>query len=156
MASKQSLRGFCPVTSDRLALVQKLIAGKWKLLILCRLSEGTKRFCELQKQLTHISQPILAQQLKELEQDKIVHREVYKEIPPKVEYSLTKVGEGIVPILMDLYKWIINYNQYVNKKDTSADAAKGKADPTVVLNTVGCQCGDYCTCGDSCSCGTGT
>ena len=100
MAKLQYQEGDCPVLA-----VQNLIAGKWKLPILSHLSQGTKRFNELQKLLPVISQGILTSQLRELEQDGLVHREIYKEVPPKVEYSLTEIGQSFVPILNTVCNW---------------------------------------------------
>ncbi|SDM50225.1 transcriptional regulator, HxlR family [Dendrosporobacter quercicolus] len=108
---KTSIRGMCPVTVNQMLLAQKLIAGKWKFVILLFLSDGTKRFNELNKLLPDISQGILTQQLRELERDGIVHREIYKEIPPKVEYSLTDIGRNFIPVLGHVLKWIQFYNE---------------------------------------------
>ncbi|MEG3438108.1 helix-turn-helix domain-containing protein [Pannus brasiliensis CCIBt3594] len=83
----------------------KAIGGRWKLLILRLLFEGVKRFGELQKELPGISQKVLTQQLRELEIDGIIHREVYPQIPPKVEYSLTQIGESLQPIIWQLHRW---------------------------------------------------
>lgn len=72
-----------------------ILTGKWKSLILLRLlSNGTMRFSELQKAIPDISKKMLTQQLKELEYHDIVHREVYAQIPPKVEYSITEYGQA--------------------------------------------------------------
>jgi DNA-binding HxlR family transcriptional regulator len=79
----------CPVTQT-----QDIIAGKWKIIILWNLSTQTRRFNELQRLLPNISKGILTRQLRELEEDNMVHREVYKEVPPKVEYSLTPLGQS--------------------------------------------------------------
>lgn len=84
---------------------QNLIAGKWKLPILAHLRQETKRFNELQKLLPDISQGILTRQLRELEQDGLIHREVYKEVPPKVEYSLTEIGQSFMPVLDVICNW---------------------------------------------------
>jgi DNA-binding HxlR family transcriptional regulator len=89
--------------------VQNIIAGKWKLPILWQLSQGTKRFNQLQKLLSEISQGILTQQLRELEQDGLVHREIYREVPPKVEYSLTTLGESFMPVLTAIRSWGDHY-----------------------------------------------
>jgi DNA-binding HxlR family transcriptional regulator len=96
--------------------VQKIIAGKWKLPILWQLSQGTKRFNQLQKLLSEISQGILTQQLRELEQDGLVHREIYREVPPKVEYSLTSLGESFMPVLANIRNW---GDQYLNTRSES-------------------------------------
>ncbi|HWR05389.1 helix-turn-helix domain-containing protein [Sporomusa sp.] len=107
MAKIRYQEGACPVL-----VAQNLITGKWKLLILWQLSQGTKRFNELQKLLPDISQGILTHQLRELEQDRLVHREVYKEVPPKVEYSLTELGQSFIPVLQVIRDWS---NDYLNK-----------------------------------------
>lgn len=104
MAKLLYQEGDCPVL-----VVQNIIAGKWKLPILWQLSQGTKRFNQLQKLLPEISQGILTQQLRELEQDGLVHREIYKEVPPKVEYSLTGLGESFMPVLTIICDWGKNY-----------------------------------------------
>ncbi|WP_328592486.1 winged helix-turn-helix transcriptional regulator [Paenibacillus cymbidii] len=78
----------------------EILVGKWKPLILLRLfANGTMRFSELQKTIPDINKKMLAQQLKELEHNDIVHREVYNQVPPKVEYSITEYGKGISPVL---------------------------------------------------------
>jgi DNA-binding HxlR family transcriptional regulator len=104
MAKLLYQEGDCPVL-----VVQNIIAGKWKLPILWQLSQGTKRFNQLQKLLPEISQGILTQQLRELEQDELIHREIYKEVPPKVEYSLTGLGESFMPVLSIICDWGKNY-----------------------------------------------
>lgn len=90
----------CPVTQT-----QNIIAGKWKIIILWHLSIETRRFNELQRLLPNISKGILTRQLRELEDDQMVHREVYKEVPPKVEYSLTPLGQSFIPILNSMGDW---------------------------------------------------
>ena len=90
----------CPVTQT-----QDIIAGKWKIIILWNLSTQTRRFNELQRMLPNISKGILTRQLRELEEDKMVQREVYKEVPPKVEYSLTPLGQSFIPILQSMGEW---------------------------------------------------
>lgn len=82
-----------------------LIDGKWKSVILFHLLEGTMRFNALRRQLPSITQRSLITQLRELEEDGLVHREVYAEVPPKVEYSLTELGRSLEPVLMALKSW---------------------------------------------------
>ena len=82
-----------------------LIGGKWKGVILFRLSEGTKRFNELHRLLQRVTPRSLTRQLRELEADGLVHREVYAEVPPRVEYSLTDKGRTLEPVLDELINW---------------------------------------------------
>ncbi|PSB03516.1 winged helix-turn-helix transcriptional regulator [Merismopedia glauca] len=92
----------------------KVIAGRWKVLILRDLSDGVKRFGELERNLVGITHKMLAQQLKELEADGIIHREVYAQVPPKVEYSLTELGTTLQPVLEAMHNWGIHYLQTRN------------------------------------------
>lgn len=83
----------------------KVIGGKWKLVILWHLSEGTKRFSELEKAIPKITQKMLTQSLRELESDGIILRKVYPVIPPKVEYSVTKKATSLYKALYEIDKW---------------------------------------------------
>lgn len=97
-----------------------VIGGKWKMLILWHLGkEGTKRFGELKALMPGITQRMLVNQLRELEDDLIVERKVYPVVPPKVEYSLTEQGKSLMPILDSMYKWGKNYME--NVMDTPAN-----------------------------------
>lgn len=82
-----------------------LIGGKWKGIILYHLIGGVKRFNEFRKICPTVTQRMLTLQLRELEQDGIIHREVYQQVPPKVEYSLTPFGQTLVPIIMLMKEW---------------------------------------------------
>ena len=86
-------------------LTADIIGGKWKPLILYYLEGKTRRFGELRKMIPGMTKKMLTQHLRELEQDGIVHREVYAVVPPKVEYSLTKHGETLKPILKLMSAW---------------------------------------------------
>lgn len=88
-----------------------IIGGRWKVLILHELFSGTKRFNELHRALHGITQKMLTQQLREMEEDGIIHREVYPQVPPKVEYSLTSLGRSLEPILDAMHQWGLHYNQ---------------------------------------------
>lgn len=90
-------------------LTLDIIGGKWKVLIIWHLGNRTMRFGELKKTLPHITQKMLTQQLRELENDGLVNRFIYTQIPPKVEYSLTDAGKSILPILTNLGQWGLNY-----------------------------------------------
>ena len=100
-------------TSERLTcsveITLKVIGGRWKVLILRELFLGIKRFGELHRALHGITQKMLTQQLRELEQDGIINRHVYLQVPPKVEYSLTELGETLKPILDAMHEWGLMY-----------------------------------------------
>lgn len=91
---------YCPVK-----LTADIIGGKWKPMILFYLEGGTQRFGELRKMIPGMTKKMLTQHLRELERDGIIHREVYAVVPPKVEYSLTKHGESLKPILKLMSAW---------------------------------------------------
>lgn len=88
-----------------------LIGGRWKVLLLYHLFEGVKRFSELQRALTGITQKMLTQQLREMEHDGLVHREVFAEVPPKVEYSMTPLGMSLEPVIRAMCEWGIKYKE---------------------------------------------
>ena len=90
----------CPVE-----LTLLLISNKWKILIIRDLLEGTKRFSELKKSITNISQKVLTSNLRELEENELLTRKVYPEVPPRVEYTLTDIGYSLKPLLDDIDKW---------------------------------------------------
>ena len=90
----------CPVETTL-----TLIGDKWKVLILRDLMPGTKRFGELRKSIGHVSQKVLTAQLRAMEASGLVHREVYAEVPPRVEYSLTALGKSLKPILDSMWVW---------------------------------------------------
>lgn len=91
-----------------------VLSGKWKLLILWKIyQQGTVRFNELQRQLENITTKTLTEQLRELEAQQIIDRKIYPEIPPKVEYHLSDIGESLVPILQSLCEWGKEYQQQI-------------------------------------------
>lgn len=83
----------------------KVIEGRWKVLIIYYLQDGTKRFNELRRLLDNISHRTLTRQLRELERDGIVDRKVHAQIPPRVDYSLTRLGESLKPVLKSMHDW---------------------------------------------------
>jgi DNA-binding HxlR family transcriptional regulator len=91
-----------------------VIGGRWKVLILRELFQGVKRFGQLHRALQGITQKMLTQQLREMEQDGIIHREVYLQVPPKVEYSLTALGESLKPIIDVMHDWGVRHLNEVN------------------------------------------
>lgn len=99
MTAKATLPA-CPVETTL-----TLIGDKWKVLILRDLMPGTKRFGELKKSVGNVSQKVLTAQLRAMEENGLVHREVYAEVPPRVEYSLTELGKSLKPILDSMQAW---------------------------------------------------
>lgn len=91
---------FCPVE-----ITLSVIAGRWKIIIIYYLMNGPKRFNELQRLLGRITHRTLTQQLRELEQSGLVLRKDYKEIPPRVEYSVSPLGRTLQPVLEALHVW---------------------------------------------------
>ncbi|NIQ94208.1 MAG: helix-turn-helix transcriptional regulator [Desulfuromonadales bacterium] len=83
----------------------EVIGGKWKGVILWHLTHKTLRFSQLQRRMPGITQKMLTQQLRELEADGLVHRQVFPEVPPRVEYSLTEKGRSVSPILARMCEW---------------------------------------------------
>lgn len=94
----------CPV-----AKVQKVVRGKWTMVIVYFLGKETLRFGELSRKMPTVTQANLTKELRMLEEYGIVHREVYREVPPKVEYSLTEIGRKFLPDLDALEEWAIEY-----------------------------------------------
>lgn len=104
----------CPVETALL-----LVGDRWKVLIVRDLLTGTKRFGELKKSLTGISQKVLTQNLRAMEVDLLVNRQVYAEVPPRVEYSLTDLGRSLQPIHDALWQWGEGYKIHVRLQDGS-------------------------------------
>lgn len=99
----------------------EVIGGKWKLVILGHLLEGTKRFGELDRALPGITPRMLTRQLRELETDGLVLRTVYQQVPPKVEYSVTAVGESLRAITDQLEQWGRSYREWDRTQDNDAN-----------------------------------
>lgn len=119
MRDRKSGYGFCP--NDEGCPVEftlDVIGGKWKGVLLYHLMSGPKRFNEFRKICPSITQRMLTLQLRELEEDGIVHREVYHQVPPKVEYSLTNFGRTLTPIIAAMRDWGEIYKRSVR---SSAD-----------------------------------
>ena len=99
MQAKKELPA-CPVETTLM-----LIGDKWKVLILRDLMPGTKRFGELKKSIGSVSQKVLTAQLRDMEAQGLIYRQVYAEVPPRVEYSLTGLGRSLKPILDAMWNW---------------------------------------------------
>ena len=96
----------CPVETTLM-----LIGDKWKVLILRDLMPGTKRFGELKISVGNVSQKVLTAQLRDMEENGLVNRQVYAEVPPRVEYSLTDLGRSLKPILDAMWTWGEEYKE---------------------------------------------
>ncbi len=94
-----------PVYAYPVEATSDIIGGKYKSLILWRLLQGTMRFSELQEVVPCASPKVLTQQLRELERDGLIHREVFPVVPPRVEYSLTEIGKKMKPIIDAMHTW---------------------------------------------------
>ncbi|MBJ9989555.1 MULTISPECIES: helix-turn-helix domain-containing protein [Paenibacillus] len=101
--------GGCPVEATL-----SVVGGKWKAVILWRLVGGTKRFNELQRSISQITRKMLTEQLRELEQDNLIIRTVYPEVPPKVEYSLSEYGRTFIPVLDAMAQWGLVHRELVS------------------------------------------
>lgn len=100
--------GKCPFYTT-----QRLIQGKWAILIMHYLSDGPVRFNELQRKMPKMTHATLSNQLKQLEAEKLISRRVYQDIPPKVEYSLTEIGKAFQPVLDSICAFGREYISYL-------------------------------------------
>ena len=96
----------CPVETTLM-----LIGNMWKVLIIRDLLTGTKRFGELKKSIGKVSQKVLTTQLRDMEEDGLISRKIYTEVPPRVEYSLTELGKSLQPILNAMLQWGTEYKE---------------------------------------------
>ena len=125
MKTTRKLKDFnpynCPVTH-----CMNKIGGKWKILIIYAIYKNCNRFSTLQKALPLLSKQMLVNQLRELEEDKIIERTIYPEIPPRVEYELTPLGESLVPLLKQLVAWA-DTNMRTIKRSRTTYGGPGRA-----------------------------
>ena len=121
----------CPVETTLM-----LIGDKWKILILRDLLTGTQRFGELKKSIGHVSQKVLTAQLRDMEASGLVHRKVYAEVPPRVEYSLTELGQSLKPITDAMGAWGEEYQtKNANQNASQIEGDSNKVDSKkVTLN----------------------
>ncbi len=94
-----------PETIAGLEHVLKIVGGKWKIIILWQLKEYPRRYSNLRREIKGITEKMLVQHLRELEQDGMIARTVFEQVPPKVEYAITEYGKSLSPILIQLCKW---------------------------------------------------
>lgn len=109
--TEEDLFGVCPVCT-----AQKIISGKWSILVLYYLSCRTMRFSELHRKMPSLTQATLTKQLRSLEEYGLVERTVYPQVPPRVEYSLTAIGRRFIPVLESIYQWGEEYKKYLSAK----------------------------------------
>lgn len=121
-AEPNVLSAACPTR-----LVLDLIADKWTTLVIYLLSHGTRRYGELQREVGGISQKMLTQTLRRLEEDGLVRRVVYPEVPPRTEYSLTELGETLRAPLGGLCAWAVKHYHEVEKARKAAERKRAKA-----------------------------
>jgi DNA-binding HxlR family transcriptional regulator len=107
----------CPIET-----VIHVLGGKWKPTILWLLLDSAKRFSELEKRIPGITQKMLAQHLRELENDRLITRTIYPSIPPKVVYALSEYGETLIPVLQTMCDWGENHKRPVAKQQVQAAA----------------------------------
>ena len=119
----EDLFGVCPYTT-----AQRLLTGKWTLLLLYRLSRRTLRFGELQRELPHLTQATLSRQLRTMETNRLIVRRVYSQIPPKVEYSLSELGEHFRPVLDTLRDWGDEYIASMRREE-AVSSPRGNPEP---------------------------
>lgn len=112
----------CPVE-----LALGAVQGKWKVLILWHLRDATLRYSALRRRIPKVTHKMLAQQLRELEADGLVHREVYPVVPPKTEYSLTDEGRTLLPMLQAMQQWGVRYKQPAPPRDAAPTHDGGTA-----------------------------
>jgi DNA-binding HxlR family transcriptional regulator len=98
----------------------KVISGRWKAIILYHLFDGPKRLSELKRQVPDVSQKVLIQQLRELEEHGLVHREIFRQVPPRVDYSATALGLSLEPVLRALCEWGQRHAAELNELDRLA------------------------------------
>jgi DNA-binding HxlR family transcriptional regulator len=98
----------------------KVISGRWKAIILYHLFDGPKRLSDLKRQVPDVSQKVLIQQLRELEEHGLVHREIFRQVPPRVDYSATALGLSLEPVLRALCEWGQRHAAELNELDRLA------------------------------------
>lgn len=112
----EDLYGKCPYVT-----AQKVLQGKWTILIMHYLSEGPVRFNQLLKMLPDMTHATLSKQLKQMEQNGLVIRTEYPQVPPKVEYSLSAIGQDFLPVIERVKEWGVEYIAYLKEKENNSE-----------------------------------
>jgi DNA-binding HxlR family transcriptional regulator len=119
-AMRRSTKRLPPLPAER---ALKVIAGRWKAVILYHLFGGPKRLFELTRLVPKISQKVLIQQLREMEEHRLVHREIFRQVPPRVDYSATALGLSLEPVILSLCDWGRRHAAELNELDRLGDCA---------------------------------
>jgi len=104
LKSKRKNKDFNPLNCGVTHFLN-IVGGKWKVLVIYAISQKRNRFSSLQKVIPHISKQMLINQLRELEEDGLIEREVFAEVPPRVEYTITKYGKSMMPLISRIQQW---------------------------------------------------
>lgn len=124
--TRQPSGGLPPIVHSPVEATVNFIGGKYKSLILWRLTEGTLRFSQLRREVPCATPKMLTRQLRELESDGLVRREVFPVVPPRVEYSLTPLGKSIKPVIKALAKWGTEYLEGKCEPERGKKEKRGK------------------------------
>lgn len=142
MAKRTATYDTCEYDGDRACAVEAfldVLGGRWKGMILFHLLSGTKRFGELRKLLPPVTQRMLTAQLRELEADHILERKVYPQVPPKVEYTLTPIGQRLGPAVLVMAEWgdeyMVKYGAAPQNPPAESPAAKAAPKPAAKAAT---------------------
>jgi DNA-binding HxlR family transcriptional regulator len=120
--SKASVKSMTSAYGCPVEATIDVIGGKWKSVLLFHLLGQTRRFGDLKRQMPGITQRMLTLQLRELEADGVVHREVFHAVPPHVEYSLTEFGQSLGPILLLMKEWGNRFSEEIRTRKENAEA----------------------------------
>lgn len=107
--------------------VVNVIGGRWKIVIIWNLFQQTMRFSELVRAIPGVTEKMLIQQLREMERDGVVARQVYPQVPPKVEYSLTPLGESLKPVLDAMCEWGYKRSRKMRKSERETASSEARA-----------------------------
>jgi DNA-binding HxlR family transcriptional regulator len=110
----------------------KVISGRWKAVILYHLFDGAKRLSELKRLAPSASQKVLIQQLREMEEHGLIHREVFRQVPPRVDYTATVLGLSLQPVIMSLCEWGRRHAAELNEPGPVAECVVGQAAQRVI------------------------